>query len=131
LKAGQGAASGLVASAALGNEVRPRSAARQGTAGRFGRHGDDGGASPSAWRGARVNGQGAAASGIRERAHSSGAGVSGEAWRQRAAAGAASAPQRCSSTSECSRAPSVRGVNAERGKGREKESRERKSESKC
>ena len=57
LKAGQGAASGLVASAALGNEVRPRSAARQGTAGRFGRHGDDGGASPSAWRGVCVNGR--------------------------------------------------------------------------
>ena len=41
LKAGQGAASGLVASAAHGNEVRPRSAARQGTAGPFGRHGGE------------------------------------------------------------------------------------------
>ena len=108
-------------SAAQAAAVRGSGRGRQ-RRGRFGRHGDDGGASPSAWRGARVNGQGAAASGIRERAHSSGAWVSGKAWQQRAAAGAASAPQRCSSTSECSRAPSVRGVNAERGKGeRERE----------
>jgi len=41
LKAGQGAASGLVVSVARGNEVRPRSAARQGTAGPFGRHGGE------------------------------------------------------------------------------------------
>ena len=80
MKAGQGAASGLVASVAHGNEVRPRSAARQGTAGLFGRHGDDGGTSPSAWRGVRVNGQGAAASGVCAQV---GWGVSGEAARPR------------------------------------------------
>ena len=85
MKAGQGAASGLVASVAHGNEVRPRSAARRGTAGLFGRHGDDGGTSPSAWRGVRVNGQGAAASGVCAQV---GWGVSGAA-RQRGGSEAA------------------------------------------
>ena len=91
LKAGQGAASGLVASAALGNEVRPRSAARQGTAGRFGRHGDDGGASPSAWRGVCVNGRRPA------RAHLSEVGRGqrrGEAARRQRGSKAAAAAQR-------------------------------------
>ena len=41
LKADQGAARGLVASVARGNEGWPRSAARQGTAGPFGRHGGE------------------------------------------------------------------------------------------
>ena len=91
LKAGQGAASGLVASVASGNEGWPWSAARQGTAGLFGRHGDDGGASPSAWRGVCVNGRRPA------RAHSSEVGMGqrrGEAARRQRGSEAAVAAQR-------------------------------------
>ena len=104
LKAGQGAASGLVASVAHGNEVRPRSVARQGTTGLFGRHGDDGGTSPSAWRGVRVNGQG----------------VSGEA-RQHGGSEAVRPRQR---RSERTRAQVP--ARAQSREGREKESGERK-----
>ena len=117
LKAGQGAASGLVASVAHGNEVRPRSAARQGTAGLFGRHGDDGGTSPSAWRGVRVNGQGAAASGVCAQV---GWGVSSVA-RQRGGSAAARPQQR---RSERTRAQVP--ARAQSREGREKKSGERK-----
>ena len=123
LKAGQGAASGLVASAAHGNEVRPQSAARQGTAGRFGRHGDDGGASPSAWRGVCVNGQGAAASGVCAQV---GWGVSGAA-RQRGGSEAAR-PRQWRSEAASARALKCLRARAEQRGEREKEWRE---ERKC
>ena len=111
MKAGQGAASGLVASVAHGNEVRPRSAARQGTAGLFGRHGDDGGTSPSAWRGVRVNGQGAAASGVCAQV---GWGVSGAA-RQRGGSEAARPRQRRSEAASARALKCLRARRAERG----------------
>ena len=90
-KAGQGAASGPVAWVASGNEGWPWSAARQGTAGLFGRLGDDGGASPSAWRGVCVNGRRPA------RAHLSEVGRGqrrGEAARRQRGSKAAAAAQR-------------------------------------
>ena len=130
LKAGQGAANGLVASVAHGNEVRPRSAARQGTAGRFGRHGDDGGASPSAWRGVCVNGRRPA------RAHLSEVGRGqrrGEAAQRQRGSEAAAAAQRGSERTRAqvpARAQSREGrVSGEEREGREKESGEREKKS--
>ena len=123
MKAGQGAASGLVASAALGNEVRPWSTARQGTAGRFGRHGDDGGASPSVWRGVCVNGQGAAASGVCAQV---GWGVSGAA-RQRGGSEAARPRQRRSERTRAQVPARARRAEREGQRGRERERREEES----
>ena len=123
LKAGQGAASGLVASAALGNEVRPRSAARQGTAGRFGRHGDDGGASPSAWRGVCVNGRRPA------RAHLSEVGRGqrrGEAAQRQRGSEAAAAAQRGlrARSLKCLRARAEQRGESQRGRERGERERE-------
>ena len=129
LKAGQGAASGLVASVARGNEVRPRSAARQGTAGLFGRHGDDGGASPSAWRGVSVNGQGAARTACALKWGGASAARHREAAGQRGSEGAAAA-QRGSERTRAqvpARAQSREGrVSGGEREGREKESGEMK-----
>ena len=127
LKAGQGAASGLVASVVHGNEVRPRSAARQGTAGLFGRHGDDGGASPSAWRGVCVNGRRPA------RAHLSEVGRGqrrGEAAQRQRGSEAAAAAQRGSERTRAQVPARARRAEREGQRGererREEESGERK-----